>query len=143
MCVSCTRSLLPPGDNSGSSFSSGAIFGIVFGVAVVIFVLFPLVWVFGKDWWSKRHNYSWYRCLTTPSDWCDCDCFSRSPRRNFELTRPVEEITITHTHIPDAPQVSYHMHVSSVHVHTHTHTHTHMYEHTYTHPDTESARYQL
>ena len=55
----------PPG-----SLSSGQVYGIVFAAMIVVFVICPFVYVFGKDYWKKRHTYNCYNTLTTPSSWC-------------------------------------------------------------------------
>ena len=65
----------PPGLNTGQ------IIGIVIGILTGIFVIGIFGWIYGKPYWEKRHNYGWYNTLTTPSDWCDCDCFSSSDTR--------------------------------------------------------------
>lgn len=85
-----------PSDSGG--LSTGGITGIVFAVIFVIFFVLPFGWVFGKDYWRKRHQYGWYNRLTTPSEWCDCDgdcdCFSQPTRTTFQLRPNTSEVTV-------------------------------------------------
>ena len=78
---------------AGGTSSSTAI-GIVIGVLTVGFIIIMFGYLFGRDYWRKRHTYSWYNTLTTPSSWCDCDCdcfsggesswqSSRTPHQNI------------------------------------------------------------
>ena len=60
--------------------------GIVIGILSIVFVILVVGYIFGKDYWRKRHSYGWYNTITTPSSWfdscCDCDFQSTSSRRS-------------------------------------------------------------
>lgn len=70
----CDMLLFFIGDPPGSS--SGQVVGIVIGILSVIFVILVFGYIFGKDYWRRRHSYGWYNTITSPSSWCDscCDC---------------------------------------------------------------------
>ena len=55
----------------GNPSISGQTLGIVIVFLVMMIVLVcPFVYVFGRVYWAKRHNYGCYNTLTTPSSWC-------------------------------------------------------------------------
>ena len=66
------------GDPS-SSLTSRQLFGIVFGPLVFVFLIITVFLSLGVQYWKDRHYYRWYNTLTTPSSWCNCDCFSSCP----------------------------------------------------------------
>ena len=87
----------PPHVHAGDApgLSSGTVFGIVFGVLILVFVVIPFVYVFGRDYWRKRHQYDWYNTLTTPSSWCD-SCTGGSTTRQRTWQPPSrQEFTVT------------------------------------------------
>ena len=61
---------LPPGSPVPFRLSGGAIAGIVIACLAAAFVIIMGI-IYGPDRWKKRHQYSWYNKLTTPSEWCD------------------------------------------------------------------------
>ena len=86
-CVQRHSFCIHAGDPPGL-LNSTQIFGIVFGVMVLIFIIAPFVYVFGKDYWRRRRSYGWYRTLTSPRSWCGCcnhrGSITRSRRRNWQ-----------------------------------------------------------
>ena len=59
----------PPG-----LLNSSQIFGIIFGLMALIFIVLPFTYACGKGYWRRRHSYSWYNTLMSPScrAWCKC-----------------------------------------------------------------------
>lgn len=90
-----THTHIRTGQPSGPSggFSTNSITGIIIAIVFVLFFLVPLGYYFGRDYWRKRHQYSWYNTLTSPGEWCDCDCCSSpTPERSFALQRNVTTV---------------------------------------------------
>ena len=83
-------------DNRPQPLSAGYIVIIVTLMVTIIAIIIILGYTFGKPYWNKRHSYGWYNTLTTPSDWCDYDCFPsravttrQAPLHQLSISSPI------------------------------------------------------